>query len=178
MDEDTLSASVLDYLVDVLTLAARVLELVDVPEETTLRQIQELVARCGDLEASAVPLILAAGVSWEMMATDLGVTRQSLHRRLSKKSVGRTERAHVSGPGLPTQWTVQVGLLGERARSLARSDPERTSGEMARKLLTRAAARSPPGPRSPSSRVPSQQPGAGSVHPTPLTTPWAPSRSR
>jgi hypothetical protein len=33
MNEDTLSAWVLDYLVDVLTLAERVLELVDVPQE-------------------------------------------------------------------------------------------------------------------------------------------------
>lgn len=143
MNEDTLSAWALDYLVEVLTLAERVLDLVDVPQESTLRQIQELVARCGDLEGSAVPLILAGGASWETMAAELGVARQSLHRRLSRKSLGRIERLGLpERAGLPAQWRVQVGLLGERARSLARNDPKRTSGEIAQELMSRAAARS------------------------------------
>jgi hypothetical protein len=143
MDQDTLRSLVLDYLVGVLTLANRALELVDDPDETALTRIQELVNRCGDLEASAVPLILAGGASWETMASQLGVAKQSLNRRLSRRSARQVEQAGLrQQTQLSAEWKIQVGLLGQRTRSLARNDPARVSADIAQQLMTRATVKS------------------------------------
>src|SRR5438045_5678264 len=85
MDEDALRVVVLAYLVQVLQLASGALSLIDVPEDITLRQLQVLETMVHDLEVGTAALLQMRGVSWGAMARQQGVTRQSLHRRLSRR---------------------------------------------------------------------------------------------
>lgn len=142
MDRDALSALALAHLVNSLLLALGALDVADVPHEDTLRQLQTLEDVRAGLEASTVTLLKQAGVSWEAMAEQLGVTRQSLHRRLSRKSLhlqGVPQR--ITGRGLMTEWDSLIVLLGERVEELKRSGPTQTSMRVADELLARRTRR-------------------------------------
>jgi hypothetical protein len=86
-----------------------------------------------ELEASTAALLQVGGVSWEAMAAELGVTRQSLHRRLSHRSLTYLDRP-TNGPMLEQEWGRLITFLDERVRELAGFTPRKTSHQVARNL--------------------------------------------
>jgi hypothetical protein len=107
VDDETHEALVAGHLLDALRLVLAALDLVDVPRETTLDQLRALEEARQALEASTVMLLLQAGVTWEAMARQLGVTRQSLHRRLSRKSTDLQNRPRRMD-WIEYEWTMKV----------------------------------------------------------------------
>jgi hypothetical protein len=142
VNEDTLSGLVLNHLVTALQLVNAAAELTEVPEPDTLGQLHEITNQCQQLEVGAVMLLLQSGVSWATMAQySGGVTRQSLHYRLSRKVDERlVQPKETDGPGLQTQWRRQVQLLVNYARTLSAADPNELSHRIARSLLARGKA--------------------------------------
>jgi hypothetical protein len=136
VNEDALSALVLNHLVTALQLVNAAAALVEVPEPDTLGQLQEITNQCQQLEVGTVMLLLQSGVTWTTMAGySGGVTRQSLHYRLNRKVdelLLPPEKA--SGPGLQTQWRRQVQLLVNHTRTLSAADPNELSHQIARSL--------------------------------------------
>jgi hypothetical protein len=144
MDEDTLSVLVLDHLVEALHLAVGALDLVNVPQEVTLADLEELGARRQDLEISTVMLLRQAGVSWEAMADQLGVTRQSLNRRLSQKSTARQGRVVITdGYGLRAEWSQLLRKLQQKVQGLIDTGAAGTSRQVAQELLAKHPTRHP-----------------------------------
>lgn len=144
MDEDTLSPLVLHHLTTVLELAVAAVNLVEVPEADTLTQLRTITAIQQDLEVGTVMLLLQAGVSWETMAAYSGpVTRQSLHRRISRKVAKRTKLASqkTDRPKLQTNWSIQLQSLILKVQELRAEEPHRLSGKVARSLLAQNATR-------------------------------------
>jgi hypothetical protein len=126
MNAETRSALTLAYLVDVLRFSLSALDLADAPSTTTLRQIKELEAACGQLELLTVRLLTASGTSWQEMADQLGVARQSLHRRLARKSVATLRVESTSGPGLRAEWQTLINRLIDKADELQGIGPSRS----------------------------------------------------
>jgi hypothetical protein len=144
MDRDALSALALAHVLDSLRFALGALAVAEVPEESTLRQLQDLADAREALELSTVTLLNYAGVSWEAMAEQLGVTRQSLNRRLGRKSTQLQSgfRGAVSR-SVASEWEGLVALLDERVEELRRSGPSQISQHMADELHARRSRRHP-----------------------------------
>lgn len=87
MEDDEFEALALDYLVAALSFALSALELADAPGKGTLPLLQTVADEREGLEAKAVAVLSARGYTWEEMAHQLGVTRQSAHKRLARRSV-------------------------------------------------------------------------------------------
>lgn len=134
MDEDTLSALLLAHLVETLQLAISALALVDVPQKITLEQLQALESAHQSLEASTVMLLQRSGATWEEMAKQLGVTRQSLHRRLSRRSVDLERRAQDIS-SLEQQWKQRVKLLGQEFEEVSGMKPRWAARREAHRIL-------------------------------------------
>lgn len=135
MDEEARAALVAEHLVDALRLAITALSLVDVPQETTLAQLQALEAAREGLEASTVTLLLQAGVTWESMANQLGVTRQSLHRRLSRRSTDLQAKPRKIGQ-LEDEWRkTLLPLLDQEFKEVSSLRPRLTGSLTARNAL-------------------------------------------
>jgi transposase-like protein len=141
MDDNTFSALVVAHLVEALRLAVGALNLVDVPREATLEQIQALETARQDLEASAVTLLIQSGVTWEALARQLGVTRQSLHRRLSRRSTA-LQKAPPTMKQLEAEWRDLVGLLAQEFTEVAKLRPRLTASRTVARLHTKE----PPSP--------------------------------
>jgi hypothetical protein len=138
MDEDTLAALVLAHLVEVLRLAVSTVKLVELPDQTALARLSDLGGAQEDLEVSTVMLLHRSGVSWEVMASQLGVTRQSLHRRMSRRVVRREGKALNVG-GLEDEWRRLLTSLGEELEEMGKMRPRRMASRRARRLLTPAS---------------------------------------
>ena len=118
MDGTARASLVADHLVNALRLAIAALNLVDTPHERTLEQLEALEAARRTLEASTVTLLLEDGVTWQSMARQLGVTRQSLHRRLSRKSTDL--RAKPSNIGqLEREWNRLLLFLEQEYKEVS-----------------------------------------------------------
>jgi hypothetical protein len=133
MDEDGLSALVLAHFAEALRLAMGALDLLGVSQDRTLHQLQDLETARQSLEVSTTALLQASGVSWEAMATDLGVTRQSLHRRLSRKSLAFTASPRSTSV-LEQDCVRLIALLSERIEGLASITPRSGARGVARNL--------------------------------------------
>jgi hypothetical protein len=118
MDDETRAALVAGHLVDALQLAITALSLVDVPQDRTLEELQALDAARQALEASSVSLLLQAGVTWASMASQLHVTRQSLHRRLSRKSMDLQARPRKMRQ-LERDWSNLLPLLEQELKEIS-----------------------------------------------------------
>jgi hypothetical protein len=134
VDDETHAALVAGHLVDALQLAIAALTLVDVPQETTLDQLQALEAALQALETSTVMLLLQGGVTWESMAKQLGVTRQSLHRRLSRRTTSLRGRPRKIGQ-LENEWKHLLPLLDEEFKEISSLRLGLTGSLTARKAL-------------------------------------------
>lgn len=135
MDEETLSALALAQLVELLRLALTALELVNTAEPTTLSRVSGLHDQCSELESRTVALLRHADVRWEVLAAELGVKRQSLHRRLSRKILKYMVSPEVTeGPGLAAEWDRLVTQLAATVESVSLTGPRRTSRRVARTL--------------------------------------------
>jgi len=144
MDEDTLSPLVLRHLTTVLELATAAVNLIEVPEVDTLSQLRHITTIQEDLEVGTVMLLLQAGVPWEMMAAYSGpVTRQSLHRRLSRKVAARiaVPPKRTDRPGLQTEWARLLQSLAAKVQELHAVEANRLSVGIARSLLTQNGPR-------------------------------------
>jgi transposase-like protein len=133
MDDDILSALVHAHLVEALRLAVVALNLVDVPQEITLEQLQAVDAARQSLEASTVTLLIQSGVTREAMARQLGVTRQSLHRRLSRRGTALQE-APPTINRLDAEWKDLVELLAQEFNEVRKLKPRVTAGRMVARL--------------------------------------------
>jgi hypothetical protein len=138
MDEDTLAALVLAHLVEVLRLAVSTAKLVELPDQAALGRVSALGDAQEALEVSTVMLLLRSGVSWEAMASQLGVRRQSLHRRMSRKVVKREDKALNVG-GLEAEWRHLLTSLGEELEEMGKMRPRRMASRRAHRLLTPAS---------------------------------------
>lgn len=80
---DELDGAVDQHMTQCLELAATALEMVtrDPPYTEHVATLRDLVDR---IEVSAVALTSQTGVTWDAMAANFGVRRQSLHRRLRR----------------------------------------------------------------------------------------------
>jgi len=130
-----LTTLVLAHRADVLRFAVAALALIDVPEEYPLSELQALEAARERLEASTVSLLGQAGVSWEAMAQELGVRRQSLHRRLHRKSLAfQVAAQQASWDRLKNEWESLVKVLDKVADELSSADVELAAGKVADEL--------------------------------------------
>lgn len=134
MDTETHAALVAGYLTDALNLAVTALSLVDVPQETTLQQLRALEDARQALEASSVILLLQAGATWESMARQLGVTRQSLHRRLSRRSSDLQAKARDMNR-LEKEWKRALSFLEQEFEEVRSLRPRLTGSLAARNVL-------------------------------------------
>lgn len=133
MEEDRLAALVLEHFVEALRLTVTAINLVDTPREITLQQIQDMETARQRLEVSAAALLQLRGVSWETMATELGVKRQSLHRRLARKSLAY-QALKRNAPSLEREYDGLINVLSEKADELASTTPRTLSHRVARTL--------------------------------------------
>lgn len=116
-------------MVEVLRFSVSAMDLADEPGDNTLRQLQELETALEDLEARAVALLTAQGHSWEAMAQQLGVARQSLHRRLARRSLRFSLRAETTeGRGLRAEWDRLMARLSDKVDELRDAGPSRSVG--------------------------------------------------
>jgi len=146
MDEDALSPLVLHHLTNVLQLAVAAVNLVETPEADTLTQLRQITTIQEELEVGTVMLLLQAGVPWATMAAYSGpVTRQSLHRRMSRKVAARIKvpPQKTDRPGLQTEWSRLLQSLTAKIQELRAVEPNRLSSRVARSLLAQD-----PGPRT------------------------------
>ncbi|WP_143465900.1 hypothetical protein [Kribbella sp. ALI-6-A] len=115
---------------------------------TTLRDLIEQV------EVSAVALTVESGVSWSAMASDYGVARQTLNRRLSRKTTKWLRAMHAANDaeisGRSRVWRHQMTKLRELAQELlGQSDGTNLAAARERlKLQHLNAIRPDRGPRS------------------------------
>jgi hypothetical protein len=123
MDTARLSSLVLEHLDMALLLAVEALDLVDVPEDITLTALQVLEEHRQRLEVSTVALLLEGGMSWQAMADELGVARQSLHRRLSRKTLDLTRREQGQGTDLEYEWRRLLARLSGQIGELGNTSP-------------------------------------------------------
>jgi len=136
MDERTLQVIVLRYLTTVLQLALAALDLVDAPEDTTLRHLQALEDMRQELELGTVALLQVSGVTWEAMATQVGVARQSLHRRVAKRAMNYLYLPKRLG-NLKVEWQIALDGLQGTIQELACAGADGKSLELTRILLAR-----------------------------------------
>lgn len=85
MNDSQLSLLALQRLVLALEVAIDALAFADVPDDRSLSRARALKWGAEDLELSTVALLLEGGASWETLAEQVGITKQSLHRRLSHR---------------------------------------------------------------------------------------------
>jgi hypothetical protein len=135
MDEDDLAALVFSHLLEALQVAVSTVQLVDLPTQSTLRRLVELQQALGDLEVSTVMLLNRMGVTWEEMATVLGVRRQSLNRRLSRRVV-QHEGVELSISGLEKEWLTWLKRLGEEIEETENMKPRQIAHRRARRILS------------------------------------------
>lgn len=87
-DDETLIAE--EYYVDVLRLAIATLALLDPPSPgRTMNGLRDVRERLESVELASVAMLTVGGHSWAALADQMDVTRQSLHRRLSRKVMMR-----------------------------------------------------------------------------------------
>jgi len=135
MDEDALAALVFSHLLEALQLTVSTVQLVDLPTQSTLQRLAELQQALGDLEVSTVMLLNHMGVTWEEMATVLGVKRQSLNRRLSRKVVQREGgQRHVNG--LEKEWRTWLSRLSDEIEEMGKMKPRQIAHGRARRILS------------------------------------------
>jgi hypothetical protein len=135
MDEEAVSALVYAHLLETLQLAVNALGLVELPTESSLRRLRELQQAVEDLEVSTVMLLNRTGVSWQDMATTLGVTRQSLNRRLSRKVV-RHESSPQNLIGLEAAWHGLLPRLSDGVGEILELEPRQIARLRARRMLS------------------------------------------
>lgn len=135
MDEDTMTSLVYSHLLETLQLALAAVILVDLPAASTLKKLMELQQTLEDLEVSTAMLLNRAGVSWDQMATTLGVRRQSLNRRLSRR-VTRLEGEPQNLPSLEADWPVLLSRLSEEVEEIAKMKPRQIAHTRARRMLS------------------------------------------
>ena len=85
----------------------------DVATLTDLAAMRDLI---NSIEEAVVAALLANGVSWTEMASELGVSRQSLHYRLRKRVAAQRESARTATLS-PREWN---GLQREIADQASR----------------------------------------------------------
>jgi hypothetical protein len=143
VDEDTLTALVYTHLLETLSVALNAMAMIEPPTENTLRELIELRQKIEEVEVSTAMLLNRSGVSWERMATILGVKRQSLNRRLSRKVVNFEGTPRIVGR-IEKDWAAYLAGLQGEVESLMRSKPRETARTHARQILTdqRNASRS------------------------------------
>jgi hypothetical protein len=135
MDEETLSALALAQAVELLRLALAALNLVNLHEPMTLRRMKELQRNCEDLEIWTAALLRHADVSWGIMASELDVARQSLHRRLNNKIIDyMVSPKFTEGRGLYSEWERLIPLLSTAVEELGSVDPRTESERLALRL--------------------------------------------
>jgi hypothetical protein len=132
VDDESLSLLTLDYLVAALRIAEGVLALADVPDERTLREIQTLHELFEYLELSTVALLLQRGTSWGTMASQLGVKRQSLHRRVAWKAQVLADLRGINRPELESEWRNLVQRMNDRVQELTHAGPRGAANRVAR----------------------------------------------
>ena len=111
----------LALVVDVLRLSLSALDLAGEPNDSSLRQIKQLEDAVRDLEIPVVTLLVANGSTWQEMAEQVGVARQSLHRRLARKSDKIAHDVHVIATdqvGLNTEWHRLIEQLLDKVQEL------------------------------------------------------------
>jgi hypothetical protein len=135
MDEDAVTALVYAHLMETLRLAVNAATLVELPTVITLRRLRELQQVVEDLEVSTVMLLNRTGVSWERMATELGVTRQSLNRRLSRKVVQLEGSPHNLN-GLEAAWRGLLPSLRAGVDEVLGLEPHQIARGRARRMLS------------------------------------------
>jgi hypothetical protein len=135
MNEDTLAALVFSHLLEALRLTVSTVQLVDLPSQSTLQRLAELQQALGDLEVSTVMLLNHMGVTWEEMATVLGVKRQSLNRRLSRKVVQR-EGGQRDINGLEKEWRAWLSRLSDEIDAMETMKPRQIAHGRARRILS------------------------------------------
>lgn len=126
-----------EYLLAVVGLGLQALELVDPPEQgRTLRQIEALREAVDGVEVAAVGLMTGSGTTWESLAADVMVRRQSLHRRLSRKVNRWThEKAPPELAGSRSrEWEVRASVLADRVKELT-TTPIQTAGQRVARAL-------------------------------------------
>ncbi len=135
MDEETLSALALAQVVELLRLALTALRLVSADEPMTLGRVKDLQANCVELEIWTAALLRHADVSWEIMASELDVARQSLHRRLNNKITDyMVSPKFTEGRGLYSEWERLIPLLSSAVEELGSAGPRTTSQRAALRL--------------------------------------------
>lgn len=135
MDEDALTALVFSHLLDALQVAVSTVQLVDLPTQSTLQRLVELQQALGDLEVSTAMLLNRMGVTWEEMAAVLGVKRQSLNRRLSRKVVQREGTQRNIG-ALEREWLTWLRRLSDEVEETERMKPRQIAHRRARRILS------------------------------------------
>jgi hypothetical protein len=76
---------VLEHKITVLQVAVRALQHEEVAAEQDLAELGALSDAQQELECSTIACLQSLGVSWDRMAGSTHVTRQSLHRRMSRR---------------------------------------------------------------------------------------------
>jgi hypothetical protein len=76
---------VLEHKITVLQIAVRALQHDEVAVEQDLAELGALFDALQELECSTIACLQSSGVSWDRMAGVTHVTRQSLHRRMSRR---------------------------------------------------------------------------------------------
>jgi hypothetical protein len=134
VDEDALAALIYSHLLETLQLALRATVMIEPPTENTLRELRELQQAVEDVEVSTAMLLNRSGVSWEQMAMILGVKRQSLNRRLSRKVV-QLEGSRPTISSLERDWAAALSGLKNEVESLTKSKSRQTAYIRAREIL-------------------------------------------
>jgi hypothetical protein len=134
-DDEILSALALAQLVELLRLGLSALQIVDGAEPTSLSDVRGLQDQCTELEIRTVALLREAGVPWEALAAELGVARQSLHRRLNRKiKKYKASPVVTEGRGLVSEWERLTSSLSTTLEALRSVGPRRISARAARTL--------------------------------------------
>lgn len=108
-----------------IDLALASLDFVDAPTVHSLSNLQRIRDNLGSLETMLVYQLRQDDVTWEEIASTLRVTRQSAHRRLSRKIAGFANEAyrksiqHESGRALMLRFNSNVDAIRELVGQLS-----------------------------------------------------------
>jgi hypothetical protein len=138
MDEDTLTALMVSHLLNALQLAVGAATLVDLPQQSTLERLTRLKEAIADLEISTVMLLNRTGVTWEQMADTLGVKRQSLNRRLTRKVIQR-EGTRLDISRLETEWQTWFTRLRDEVEETGNMKPRQIARRRAHRIVSHDA---------------------------------------